>query len=114
METSQRLLLPSVAFDSSQVEGSSAQSPHAAATHMTWYVTEAAEATGTLDALDFWAARQSTCGTITPLAKDLLAAPTPTSQAFVERIFFTVWVVVSWETQQDGQVVGNASLSKTE
>ena len=68
-----------------RVVSSAVHSPHAAATQLARYLTEAADAESAVDPLDFWAARRSMYSTISPLAEDLLAAPA--SQAFVERIF---------------------------
>ena len=63
---------------------SSSQSPDAAVSQLTHYMTEAAEA-GTVSGLDFWSSRQASYSSIQPLAEDLLAAPA--SQAFVQRVF---------------------------
>jgi hypothetical protein len=56
----------------------------AAVSLMARYTMEAAEA-GDVTGFDFWSKRRSTCGSIHPLAEDLLSAPA--SQAFVERVF---------------------------
>ena len=63
---------------------SSSQSPDAAVSQLTRYITEPAEA-GTVSGLDFWSSRQASYSSIQPLAEDLL--PVLASQAFVERVF---------------------------
>jgi len=64
------------------------------------------------DALAFWTARRSSYKLLAPLAEDLQTAPA--SQAFMERIFFSLWSADDRVAKLHLQILRNANFLEAE